>query len=1016
MDRLTKFSLKNRSAIIIMIFLISILGVYSGSKLPMEFLPSIDNPAITVTTLSQGLDAETMTKDVTDPLEKQFRNLEHIDTITSSTHEGLSRIDIAYTSKANMKDAAREVEKAVNTIKLPKDVTKPVVSQLNTSMIPLAQITIQKQNGFSKADEKQIEKEIVPQLENIDGIANVMFFGKSTSELSIVLDPNQLKNKNVTSQQVLTVLQGKETSTPAGAITVNQEEYNLRVIGDIKNVNDIKNITVAPQVKLQDIAQIEIKQHYDTISHINGEEGTGLIIMKEPSKNAVAIGKEIDKKVKEINKEYKDQFSIKLLASTHEQVENAVTSMGKEVILGAIAATLIILIFLRNFRTTLIAVVSIPLSILLTLFLLHQSNITLNILTLGGLAVAVGRLVDDSIVVIENIFRRLQKDSFSKNIILDATKEVAVAITSSTLTTVAVFLPIGLVSGAIGKLMLPMVLAVVYSILSSLIVALTVVPLMAFLLLKKTKHRKPSSSSRYVATLKWSLSHKFIILLTAFLLFAGSIAAYILLPKANIKSEDDTMLSINMTFPADYNAEAQKQKAFDFEKKLLSNSDVTDVILRMGSSAEDAQWGQTTKNNLASIFVVFKKGSDIDQYIKELKKENKTFEPAELDYIKTSYSSSGGGNNLQFNITATNEGNLKETATIVETKLKSMDNLSKVKTNLEYSKKEWQIHIDQTKAEQLGLTPEIAAQQVAFLMKRSPIGEITINNEKTTIMIEHKKENINKQDDILNTNLLSPINGPIPLKDIASISEKQKQTQTEIFHKDGKETIQITAEASNKDLSKVNTEVNKAINDLDLPSGAKVNIAGATESMQENFTDLFKIMGIAIGIVYLIMVITFGQARAPFAILFSLPLAAVGGILGLIISRTPVDVNSLIGALMLIGIVVTNAIVLIERVQQNREHGLETREALLEAGSTRLRPIIMTAITTIVAMLPLLFGQSQAGSMVSKSLAVVVIGGLAVSTVLTLVVVPVMYELLDKIGKKRRSRRKISTSTETPDI
>ncbi|PGQ08566.1 multidrug transporter AcrB [Bacillus cereus] len=1014
MDRLTKFSLKNRAAIIIMVFLISILGVYSGSKLPMEFLPSIDNPAITVTTLSQGLDAETMTKDVTDPLEKQFRNLEHIDGITSSTHEGLSRIDIAYTSKANMKDAAREVEKAIDTIKLPKDVTKPVVSQLNTSMIPLAQITIQKQNGFSKADEKQIEKEIVPQLESIDGVANVMFFGKSTSELSIALDPNQLKDKNVTSQQVLTVLQGKETSTPAGAITVNKEEYNLRVIGDIKNVNDIKNITVTPQVKLQDVAQIELKQHYDTISHINGEEGTGLVIMKEPSKNAVAIGKEIDKKIKDISKEYKDQYSIKLLASTHEQVENAVTSMGKEVTLGAIAATLIILIFLRSFRTTIIAVVSIPLSILLTLFLLHQSNITLNILTLGGLAVAVGRLVDDSIVVIENIFRRLQKESFSKDIILDATKEVAVAITSSTLTTVAVFLPIGLVSGVIGKLMLPMVLAVVYSILSSLIVALTVVPLMAFLLLKKTKRRNSHSSPRYVATLKWALSHKFIILLTSFLLFAGSIAAYILLPKANIKSEDDTMLSVNMTFPADYDSEAKKQKAFDFEKKLLSNSDVTDVILRMGSSAEDAQWGQTTQNNLATIFVVFKKGSDIDQYIKELKKEHTAFEPAELDYIKTSYSDSGGGNNLQFNVTATNETNLQKAANIVETKLKSMDSLSKVKTNIEESKKEWQIHIDQTKAEQLGLTPELAAQQVSFLMKKSPIGEISINNEKTTIMIEHKKASINKQEDILNTNILSPINGPIPLKDIATISEKH--LQTEIFHKDGKETIQITAAASSEDLSKVSTEVNKAIADLDLPNGAKVNIAGATESMQENFTDLFKIMGIAIGIVYLIMVITFGQARAPFAILFSLPLAAVGGILGLIISRTPVDVNSLIGALMLIGIVVTNAIVLIERVQQNRENGMETREALLEAGSTRLRPIIMTAITTIVAMLPLLFGQSQAGSMVSKSLAVVVIGGLAVSTVLTLVVVPVMYELLDKIGRKRRSRRKISTSTETPDI
>ncbi|MEY8350314.1 efflux RND transporter permease subunit [Bacillus cereus] len=1012
MDRLTKFSLKNRAAIIIMIFLISVLGVYSGSKLPMEFLPSVDNPAVTVITMSQGLDAETMTKEVTEPLEKQFRNLKHVDTITSSTHEGLSRIDIAYTSDANMKDAEREVEKITGNMNFPKEITKPVVSQLNTSMIPLAQITVQKQSGFTKADEKQIEEEIVPQLENIDGVANVMYYGKSTSELSILLDPEQMKQKNVTPQQILTALQGKETSTPAGQVTVNKEDHNLRIIGNVKSIDEVKNIALGNQVKLQDIAQVEAKQHHDTVTHVNGEEGTGLVIMKEPSKNAVEIGKEIDKKIKNISKEYKDTYTIKLLSSTHEQVENAVISMGKEVILGAIAATFIILFFLRSIRTTLIAVVSIPLSILLTLFLLDQSNITLNILTLGGLAVAVGRLVDDSIVVIENIFRRLQKDTFSKDVILDATKEVAVAITSSTLTTVAVFLPIGLVSGTIGELMLPMVLAVVYSILSSLVVALTVVPLMAFLLLKKTKQRSPQSSRKYIATLKWALSHKFIILFSSFLLFAGSIAAYILLPKANIKAEDDTMLSINMTFPTNYDLESRKQKAFDFEKKLLANSDITDVMLRMGSSAEDAQFGFTTKNNLASIFVTFKKGSDIDQYIKTLKKEQADFKPAEFDYTKTSFSSFGGGNSLQFNVTANNKENLKKAANLVETKLKSIDSLSKVKTNLEESKKEWQIHIDQTKAEQVGLTPETAGQQVSFLMKKSPVGQITINDEKTTLMLENKKENINKQEDILNTNILSPVKGPIPLRDIATISEKQ--LQTEIFHKDGKETIQITAESTAEDLSKVNTEVNKAISELDLPSGAKVKVAGAGEAMQENFTDLFKIMGIAIGIVYLIMVITFGQARAPFAILFSLPLAAIGGILGLIISGTPVDLNSLIGALMLIGIVVTNAIVLLERVQQNREHGMTTREALLEAGSTRLRPIIMTAITTIVAMLPLLFGQSQAGSMVSKSLAVVVIGGLAVSTILTLVVVPVMYELLDKFGKKRSSRRKIDSSIDTP--
>lgn len=249
MDRLTKFSLKNRAAIIIMVFLISVLGVYSGSKLPMEFLPSVDVPTVTVTTLSQGLDAETMTKEVTEPLEKQFRNLEHVDTITSSTHEGLSRIDIAYTSKANMKDAAREVEKITGNVNFPKEITKPVVSQLNASMIPLAQITIQKQNGFTKADEKQIEKEILPQLESIDGVANVMYYGKSTSELSIILDPDQMKDKNVTSQQVLTALQSKETSTPAGQITVNNEDHNLRIIENVQSVDEVKNMALAPQVK-----------------------------------------------------------------------------------------------------------------------------------------------------------------------------------------------------------------------------------------------------------------------------------------------------------------------------------------------------------------------------------------------------------------------------------------------------------------------------------------------------------------------------------------------------------------------------------------------------------------------------------------------------------------------------------------------------------------------------------------------------------------------------------------------
>ncbi len=1010
MEKITKFSLRNRAAIIIMVFLISVLGVYSGSKLPMEFLPSIDNPVVTVTTLSQGMDAETMTKEVTEPLEKQFRNLSHVDTLSSSTSEGLSRIDIMYTSKADMKEATREVEKIINNLPLPQGMMKPIVSQLNTSMIPLAQIAVQKENGFSKQDEQRIEEEIIPQLENIDGVASIIFYGKSTSELAITIDPAKLSEKKLTTPQIMSALHGKDFSMPVGQVTQNNETHLLRVIGEVKNIEDVKNILVAPEVKLSDVANVEVKQHYDAISHINGEDGLVLVVVKEPSKNAVAIGKEIEKKVKELRTDYKDEFTIRILISTYEQVENAVLGMAKEVGIGALAATLIILVFLRNVRTTLIAVISIPLSVLITLFLLNQSDITLNTLTLGGLAVAVGRLVDDSIVVIENIFRRLQKESFSKELIIDATKEVAVAITASTFTTIAVFLPIGLVSGAIGEFLLPMVLAVVYSILASLLVALTVVPLMSFWLLKRTSQKEHKPSKRYTNILKWSLSHKFIILATSFLLFAGSIAAYILMPQANIKSDDNTMLSINMVFPANYDLERAKEQVFDFEETLLKDKDVKDIMFRMGSASEDAQWGQTTKNNEAGIYILFKNGIDLDQYIETLKKTQDEYKPAEFEYAKVSYSSFGGGNSLQFNVTAQNEEDLQKSANIVMKKLKEIDDLTKVRTNLEERKNEWVVNIDQEKAQQAGLTPKTIGQQVAMFMSKTPLGQLKIDEEKMNITLEHNKENTNSKQSILDMYIMSPETGPIQLKDVASIEEQQVKTQ--IFRKDGKETIQVTADIDAKDLKAVGNEVNTAIAKLDLPKGSKVEIAGATESMQENFADLFKIMAIAIGVVYLIMVITFGQARAPFAILFSLPLAVVGGILGLVITRTPVDLNALIGSLMLIGIVVTNAIVLIERVQQNREKGMETRDALIEAGSTRLRPIIMTAVTTIVAMLPLVFGETEAGSMVSKSLAVVVIGGLTVSTLLTLVVVPVMYELLDRFGKRKKQRKAIEKPVE----
>lgn len=1004
MSLLTKFSLKNRAAVVIMVLLVSILGVTSGLKLPMEFLPSLDAPQITVTAVGQGLDAETMTEEVTEPLEKEFKNATHMDSIISNTTEGMSIITITYTSDADMKEAAREAEKMAGQVQLPQNVMKPFVTQLNTSMIPIAQVAIQSDSGFIKQDEELIEKEIKTQFENIDGVSNVMFYGKSNTQLDIKVNPDKWNEKQVNGQQLLMALQGKNVSVPAGNITLDGTTNALRVMGEVKNVDDIKNIMVGPGVKLSDVADVKIDSEYEAITRINGDAGLALVIQKEASKNAVSIGKEIDKLVKSLDKQYKDQFKISMMDSTGEQVENAVMGMAREVGIGALAATVIILLFLRNIRTTLIAVVSIPLSVMITLFLLEVSNITLNILTLGGLAIAVGRLVDDSIVVIENIFRRLQHEKSSGELILDATKEVAVAITSSTLTTIAVFLPIGLVSGAIGELMLPMVLAVVYSILASLLVALTVVPLMSFVLLKNVKQTEEKPATRYVSILKWSLSHKFIVILLSFLIFAGSIAAYASIPQTNAESEDQSNISIMLTFPADYDLEKAKEQAVGYEALLMEQDKTKDVFFRMGSTTEDARWGQASSSNEAMFYVAFEKGQNIDKFIEDMKEHNKDYKPAKIEFVKASLGGFGGGNNIQLNVTAANEKDLVESAELAMAELKEIKGLDKIKSNFEDLKNEWVVDVDQDKAQQLGFTPQAIAEQVRTIMGETPLGQIEIDGEKMMMVLDYEDQEYKNKEAILNTIITSPVAGPVKLSQVAAI--KEEKIKTEVFHKEGKETIQISADITGEDVKKIGLDVNQAMSKLDLPEGAEVGVAGGSESMNEMFGDLFRVMAIAIGIVYLIMVITFGQARAPFAILFSLPLAAVGAIIGLMVTRTPVDPNALIGALMLIGIVVTNAIVLIERVHQNKDQGMITRDALLEAGSTRLRPIIMTAVTTIVAMLPLVFGSHEAGSMVSKSLAVVVIGGLAVSTILTLIVVPVMYELLIGSGLKKKKGKK----------
>ncbi|MGC4378133.1 efflux RND transporter permease subunit [Fictibacillus sp. Mic-4] len=1006
MLHLTKFSMKNRAAIVIMVFIISIMGILSGNKLSMEFLPSLDNPVVTITTLADGMDTGSMAKSITSPLEKDLRNVKHLESIVSTTNQGISKIDLSFGVKTDMKEAKREVESIVNSFPLPDGVKKPYVVQLNTSMIPIEQIAINKEGKFTTDDQKEIEDVAISQLESIDGVGDVTLYGKSAREISIELNEKEMLAKKVTMPQIIAALKGKNISLPAGDITLNGKTNSLRVVGKMKDLNELKELPVAPHVVLKDVADVTKQQTNSSVTRVDGKEAMYIAVTKEDSGNAVQVGKDVKEKLKAINKQFDGKYHLEDIYSTSQSLYDSVMRMAKEVALGALFASVVILVFLRNFKSTIIAIVSIPLSIFITLILLEKSGITLNILTLGGLAVAVGRLVDDSIVVIENIYRRLQTGERSKELIIDSVKEVAVAITSSTITTIAVFLPIGLVEGFIGVFFKPFALTVVYSLLASLIVALTVVPLMSFVLLKKVKSHSFKKPERYLSALKWSLNHKIIVCVLCLAMFVGSIAMYVMLPTGTISSADESMVQVKMEYPEDMKFEDIKNGAFRLEDELKGLKGVETTISQVGTDEDMAQFGEAQTDNIATLTVKMKKGANADAFIKKVKSLANDYKPAQISTSKASMMGGSGSDKVTLNVTAENKKDLVPTAIELKKKMEEMKGLDKVESNYEDLKNEWRLNVDQKKAQAKGLSAEDIGNQVRALVGKTPVGQLTIGGEDLPVKISYDLSKTKDREDLLNTAIVSQTAGPVKIKDVASL--KFEPAKSKEFHKDGKEYLQVSAVITGKNVKQVNTDITKMLNKLKKPSGVKVSVAGATEEMNKQFADLFQAMGVAIAIVYLVMVITFGQARAPFAILFSLPLAAVGAILGLVISKIQVDPSALIGALMLIGIVVTNAIVLIDRVQQQKAKGLSTREAILEAGAIRLRPIMMTAVATICAMIPLLFSEDN-GSLVSKSLGVVVIGGLTVSTLLTLIVIPVIYEILEKLTNLFQRKRKKET-------
>ncbi|MGG0644561.1 efflux RND transporter permease subunit [Sporosarcina gallistercoris] len=1050
MKKITNFALNNKFAVWILTIMVVVAGLYSGFNMKQETMPTITLPNVTVLTTYPGAAPDDVAEKVTVPIEQRIQNLDGVELVSSSSLANASSIQVQFNFKTDMDKATEEIKEALTTLSLPEGVKEPQVSRLSFNALPVLTLSVSDNERTPDEMTTVVEKNVLPLLEGIDGVADVQITGQQLKKVTIDFDENQLKKYGMSQQTIQQIIQGSDITFPLGLTNFDGKVKNLVIDGNIASVDDLKKLEIPalpaqdgqmnqaqqggpqvqqgipqtqeqqppagiPTIQLGDLAEIKVVSEAESISRTNGEDSIGIQIVKSADGNTVEVVNNVKDQLSTIEKD----LDLKVITTLDqgEPIEEAVSTMLSKALFGIIFAVLIILLFLRSIKTTLISIVSIPLSLLMAIFLLHKMDISLNLLTLGALTVAIGRVIDDSIVVMENIYRRMAlpgEQLRGKELIREATRQMFVPIFSSTIVTIAVFLPIGLVGGIVGEMFLPFALAVAFALAASLIVAVTIVPMLAHSLYKKqlslvgtkenrAKVEKPGKlATAYSRILEWTLNHKLITFGSSVVLLVLSFFLVPLIGVSFLPDEEEKMIMATYSPEPGQTREDVEKIALDAEKLISDRKGVTTYQYSLGGgSPMDAMMGMGGSNS-ALFFIEYDKdykdfSGETSKVIDKLNKNSAQGKWKSMDF------SGMGGSGLQLYIFGDNKEDIEKATNQILPILEDNKNLEKVESSLTDAYDQYTLVANQEKLNSLGLTAAQVGMNLMAPGEEPALTTVKQDGKELNVYIEVKEEQFKNINELKNRVIQSPLGIPVKLGDVMDVEEGK--TPDTIQRRDGKMYASLTADVNSKDVAAISTSVENKIGDLDLPSGVKVDFGGVTEQINESFSQLGLAMLAAVAIVYFVLVVTFGGALAPLAILFSLPFTIIGSLVALWIAGEPINVSSLIGALMLIGIVVTNAIVLIDRVIHQEKEGLSTREALLEAGSTRLRPILMTALATIGALIPLALGvEGGGGGLISKGLGVTVIGGLISSTLLTLVIVPIVYETFMKPRKKKVKR------------
>ncbi|WP_455793720.1 efflux RND transporter permease subunit [Clostridium butyricum] len=1016
---MTKTSVK-RPLTIIMVFLVVLMfGGIGYSKMPANLMPDIDVPVALVMTQWSGAGPEDIDDQISEPIEKSLSSISNVKTTVSKSSEGVSMVVAQFEYGTDVDEKLNDIRSKIDTVKmtLPDDVDTPSILKMDMNAQAIAQIVV---SGEGSSDDimKYAEDTVQVKLESIDGITSADINGGDKTQINVIANPTILSSYGVSLDTIKGLLSATNKSYPYGSITQGDDKIVIRSVDKVEALEDIKAIQIpmsnGETVSLDKICTVEFGTvDKQSIYRYNGQESLVMDVQKQQDANTVQVMKNVNSKISELNNE-NSQFNLKIVNDTSEYINSSINDVMKNLILSAVIAFFVILLFLKSGRASFVVAVSIPTSIIGAIALLYFTGETLNMVTLSSLVIAVGMVVDNATVVIENIFKYRKDPNLSlEEAAIQGTNTVSTAVMASTLTTVAIFLPILFTEGFTKIMFGSLAKTLIFALTLSLIVALTLVPSI-FAKLSGGKNgakmeEKPSPifdkiSEGYKNIIVLALKHKAVVILISVGMFIGAIVlgATGAIGMDFMSSGDEGMVSISIKLPEGLDLEPSDYYVSMAEEKVSDIPEIETMITQIGSGSAMGSGGSTASISLDLVSSKERKRTT-DEIEQDVVERLKVIPDCEINVSQTSSMSMGGSGDAQVDIKGPDLDVLEEIVNQAKANVEKVSGFRNIETSLADSNKEAQFKIDKRKASLLGINTSSIASTLRTAISGSDATTVTIDDYDYDVNLKFKDSSINSIDDIGQIKVTSASGQQVPLNAFAEI--KMADGLKSISRTDGDYSVSITAKADNMDTSTASRLLTQAVNEVDMPRDYSIDVGGSAEMMNESMSSLVMAMVIALILVYMVMVAQFESFSKPFIIMFSIPFAFVGVVIALVISRISLNVVGMLGAILLVGIVVNNGIVLIDYIGQLREAKVQgTLEDIVAKGcAARLRPVLMTTMTTVVGMIPSALAFGEGGDMM-QPLAVVIIGGLSVSTLVTLVLIPTVYLIFDKIENSLRSK------------